>query len=63
MTGLAGQNLGDRDALVLGLVGEHRPGDHVADGVDAVDIGAVVRIDLDAPALVGDDAGFGKAEA
>ena len=32
---LAGDGLGDRDALVLGLVREHRPGDRVADRVDA----------------------------
>ena len=33
--GLPGEDLGDRDALVLGLVRQHRPVDHVADGVDA----------------------------
>src|SRR4029079_4840756 len=61
--GLAGEDLGDGDAFILSLVGEHRPGDDVADGVDAVDVGAVAGVDLDAAALVSDDAAFGKAEA
>ena len=40
MAGLAGDDLGHRDALVLGLVREHRPGDHVADRIDARHIGS-----------------------
>ena len=31
---LAGEDFGNRDALVLRLVRQHRPGDDVADGVD-----------------------------
>ena len=50
--GLAGDILGDRDALVLGLVGEHRAGDDVADRPDAGDLGAEVVVDLDLAALV-----------
>ncbi len=50
VAGLAGDDLGNGDALVLRLVREHRPGDHVADGIDAGDIGAAVLVDLDAPA-------------
>jgi hypothetical protein len=50
--GLAGEPLGDREALVLGLVREHRAGDHVADRPHAVDTGAELVIDLDLPALV-----------
>ena len=42
VAGLAGEDFGDRDALVLGLVRQHRPGDHVADGVDAGHIGGVM---------------------
>ena len=48
---LAGDRLDADDALVLGLVGEHRrPGD-VADGVDAGDIGPADAVDDDAAAL------------
>ena len=32
---LAGEDFGERDAFVLGLVGEHRPAHDVADRVDA----------------------------
>ena len=63
MAGLAGDDLGDRDALVLGLVRQHRPGDHVADGVDAFDAGGEVRVDDDAAALVLLHAGLVEAEA
>ncbi len=63
MPGLAGENLGAGDALVLGLVGEHRTGDHVADGVDALHAGGEMRIDLHAAAIVERDAGFLEAEA
>jgi hypothetical protein len=31
---------------------EHGPGDRVADGVDTLDAGLVVRVGLDAPTLV-----------
>ena len=40
---LARQDFGERDALVLGLVGEHRPAHHVADRVDALDVGLEMR--------------------
>ena len=53
---LTGNDLGDGDAFVLGLVGEHRPGDHVADRVDAGDIGLEMSVDGDAAALVERDA-------
>ena len=48
-----GDILGDRNALVLGLVGEHRAGDDVADRPDAGDRGAEVVVGLDLAALVG----------
>src|SRR5690606_3946540 len=41
------------DALFLGLVGQHRAGDHVADGVHARHGRLVVPVHLDLPALVG----------
>src|SRR5690606_28080311 len=53
---LAGQVLGDGDALLLGLVRQHRAGDRVADRVDALDVGLQVAVDLDAAALVELDA-------
>src|SRR6202035_4072726 len=52
VAGLAGENLGDRDALVLGLVGQHRPRDHVPDGVDAGRVGGEMLIHDNAPAIV-----------
>ena len=52
VAGLAGEDFGDRDALVLGLVRQHRAGDHVADGVDAGHVGGEMRVDDDAAAVV-----------
>ena len=52
VAGLAGDDLGDGDAFVLGLVRQHRAGDHVADGVDAGDVGREMRVDDDAAAVV-----------
>ena len=52
-----------RDAFVLGLVRQHRPGDDVADGVDAGDVGLEMRIDDDAAAIVALDADRFEAEA
>ncbi|MPL74175.1 hypothetical protein SDC9_19985 [bioreactor metagenome] len=43
---LAGDHLGHRHALVLGLVGEHRADDRVADRVDALHIGRPMRVGL-----------------
>ncbi len=63
MAGLAGEDFGDRDAFVLGLVRQHRAGDDVADGVDAGDVGLEMVIDDDAAALVLLDAERFEAEA
>src|SRR5439155_10457983 len=59
VTRLAGQSLREGDALVLGLVGEHRPGDQVADGVDTGHVRLIVLVHGDpaAPLFEG-DAGF-----
>ena len=38
----AGHRLDGGDAFLLGLVGEHEPADHVADRVDAGDVGLEV---------------------
>ena len=54
---LPGDDLGHGDAFVLGLVGQHRPLDHVADGVEALDVGGIVAVDRDLAAL-----GHGHAE-
>ena len=51
MARLAGEDFGDRDALVLGLVGEHRPAHDVADRVDARHIGREMVVDDDLAAL------------
>ena len=58
---LARQDFGDRDAFVLGLVGEHRPGDDVADGVDARHVGGEMVVDDDTAAL-SRDAGLFEPE-
>ena len=50
------------DALVLGLVGEHRRARDIADGVDAGDVGAAEPVGDDAAAL-GLDAELLEAEA
>ena len=63
MSGLAGEDFGDRDALILGLVRQHGPGDDIADGIDAVDIGLVVRVGHDAAALVERNAGLIQPQA
>ena len=52
-----------RDAFLLGLMCEHRAGDDVADGVDAGDIGAQMRVDDNAAAIVPLDAGRVETEA
>ena len=61
--GLAGDVLGDGDALVLGLVGEHRAGDDVADRPDARHLGAEIVVGLDLAALVGLKPGLVEREA
>ena len=55
MPGLAGDDLDAGDRLVLGLVRQHRAVRHVADGEDALNIGAEV-VRLDVAALVDRDA-------
>src|SRR5690606_34713613 len=50
--GLAGEPFGDGDAFVLGLVREHRAGDHVADRAHALDPGTELAVDFDLAALV-----------
>ena len=57
---LARDVLGDGDAFLGRLVGEHRPRHRIADGVDAVDRGAAQGVDLDAPRRVeGEPSRFG----
>ena len=60
---LAGHRLDAGDAFFLGLVGEHQSADHVADRVDAGDVGLKrVRVDFDETALVLLDADLFKPE-
>ena len=49
--GQAGDLLGHEDALLEAAVGELQPGDDVADGVDAVDVGAAALVGRDEAAL------------
>src|SRR5215216_3195083 len=62
VAGLARNDLGAGDALVLGLVRENRPRHHVTDRVDALHAGREMRVDLHAAAIVERDAGFIEAE-
>ena len=48
---LAGERLDAGDAVLARLVRQHRPVDHVADGVDAGHGGLEMRVDGDAAAL------------
>ncbi len=59
MARLPSDDLGDRDAFVLGLVREHRPGDDVADGEDAGDVRLIVTVDEHALFRIKRDPGFG----
>ena len=59
----AGHGLGGHDALRLGHVGELQLAGDVADGVDAVDVGAHVVVDVDRAAVGELDAGVLQAEA
>src|ERR1043165_5275200 len=52
VAGFSGDEFGEGDAFVFGLVGEHWTGDDVADGVDSGDVGFEVS--------VGDDAALGR---
>ncbi len=63
MACLTRQHFGKGNAFVFGLVRQHRPHDHVADGIDAIHVGAVVTVGLDPAALVECDTGFFQAEA
>ncbi len=61
VAGLAGDDLGDGDTFVLGLVREHRAAHEVADGVDAFDIGPEVLVDDHPACFVERDAGSFEA--
>src|SRR5262249_20339774 len=60
---LADENLGDRDAFILGLVRQHRSGNHIADRPDARHAGGVVVIDRYAAAFVDLYTDFLESEA
>jgi hypothetical protein len=60
--GLARDNFRNRNALILGLVRQHRAAHDVADGVDALHIGRKMVVDLDPTAIVDRDACFLQAE-
>ena len=52
MSSLTGQDFGDGNALVLGLVRQHWAGNHVANGVDAVNRALELAVDAHATALI-----------
>ncbi|KUP94357.1 hypothetical protein TRIHO_06760 [Tritonibacter horizontis] len=59
----ARDHLGDGHAFVFGLMGQHRPLDDVADGVDALDVGGPVAVGGDLAAFGHLDPQRIKAEA
>ena len=63
VTGFAGDLFDAGDAFLLGLVRQHRPGNDVADGVDAFDVGAKMFVHLDPPLFVELDADFFRADS
>ncbi len=62
MSSLAGDDLGDGDTFILGLVRQHRAFDDIADGIDAGHAGGVMRVHADATAIVGCNAKLGEAK-
>mmetsp|Transcript_18098 Transcript_18098/g.33046 ORF Transcript_18098/g.33046 Transcript_18098/m.33046 type:complete len:347 (-) Transcript_18098:429-1469(-) len=62
VTHLAGDVLDACDSILLGLVGKHRTMDNVSDGVDTLDIGLEVFVDLNASALINADANSIRAK-
>ncbi|EGE56106.1 hypothetical protein RHECNPAF_750070 [Rhizobium etli CNPAF512] len=59
---LAGEDFGQRHTLVFRLVRQHRTLDHIADRIDAGDIGLEVTVDLDTAAIVECNTRFFEAE-
>ena len=59
---LPGEALDAGDPLLLGLVRQHRAADHVADRIDAGDIGREILVDLDPPGAVARDADLVETE-
>ena len=51
MTGMTGHHLDSGNTILLGLVGEHRPIDHIADGIDVLNRCLEPGINLDPAAL------------
>ncbi len=62
MTGLTGNDFGNRNAFVFGLVRQHRTLHHVADGIDAFDIGAPMVVDCNTATIIDIHARFLKAK-
>src|SRR3546814_7644019 len=62
MARLPGHDLDAGDPVLLGLVRQHRPGDHVADREHALHVGLEVGVDDDGAALVQLDAEFVHAQ-
>ncbi len=63
MAGLARDDFHAGDAFVFGFMCQHRPRDHVADGINAFDICAEMFVHFDALLFVKLHAGFLRAQA
>ena len=59
----AGDHLDASDAFLLCFVGQHGPGDDVADSINAFDVGAETSVDFDPLPVVEFDAKFIRADA
>ena len=63
MAGFARDQFDAGDAFLLGFVREHRAGDHIADRVEAGDIGAKSFVDFDPASIVERDADLIRTDA
>ena len=63
MAALAAKDFRDGNALILGLVCQHRAGNHIADGIDAGHRGLEMLVGFHTAAVIHLDTGLFQAEA
>ena len=52
VTGLARDDFDAGNSFILGFVREHRPGDHITDGINTIHIRPEMFVNFDTPLLV-----------
>ncbi len=62
MARLASEAFSHRHAFIFGFVRQHRAVDHVANGINALDIGTPMTVSHDLPAIRGGNSHFLKSE-